>query len=214
MTHDYKRNGTIDLFAAMNVATGEVHDRPPEESRRRRRVAVLQADRRQRPPRAGDPRRPGQPVRPLRTGDHEVAGAPRPAPLAPAFHPTSSSLAEPDRALVQGTDRQATTPRHLHQRRSTSPTRSPPGPNTGTRTPNRSSGRPPPKTSSPKSDAAAPPSTRSNRRRTTRSSKAIGMAIRPSSWSSTRRRRRVLGTNPRRTRRPPNFVKPPQTATR
>lgn len=27
MTHDYKRNGTIDLFAAMNVATGEVHTR-------------------------------------------------------------------------------------------------------------------------------------------------------------------------------------------
>ena len=25
MTHDYKRHGTIDLFAAMNVATGEVH---------------------------------------------------------------------------------------------------------------------------------------------------------------------------------------------
>ena len=24
MTHDYKRNGTIDLFAAMNIATGEV----------------------------------------------------------------------------------------------------------------------------------------------------------------------------------------------
>ena len=24
MTHDYKRHGTIDLFAAMNVATGEV----------------------------------------------------------------------------------------------------------------------------------------------------------------------------------------------
>jgi transposase len=27
MTHDYKRHGTIDLFAAMNIATGEVlHD--------------------------------------------------------------------------------------------------------------------------------------------------------------------------------------------
>jgi hypothetical protein len=27
MTHDYKRNGTVDLFAAMNVATGELlHD--------------------------------------------------------------------------------------------------------------------------------------------------------------------------------------------
>ncbi len=25
MTHDYKRNGTIDLFAAMNLATGQVH---------------------------------------------------------------------------------------------------------------------------------------------------------------------------------------------
>ena len=25
MTHDYKRNGTIDLFAAMNLGTGEVH---------------------------------------------------------------------------------------------------------------------------------------------------------------------------------------------
>jgi hypothetical protein len=25
MTHDYKRNGTIDLFAALNVGTGEVH---------------------------------------------------------------------------------------------------------------------------------------------------------------------------------------------
>ena len=24
LTHDYKRNGTIDLFAALNVATGEV----------------------------------------------------------------------------------------------------------------------------------------------------------------------------------------------
>jgi hypothetical protein len=23
MTHDYKRNGTIDLFAAMNIATGQ-----------------------------------------------------------------------------------------------------------------------------------------------------------------------------------------------
>ena len=25
MTHDYKRHGTIDLFAALNVGTGEVH---------------------------------------------------------------------------------------------------------------------------------------------------------------------------------------------
>ena len=24
MTHDYKRNGTVDLFAALNIGTGEV----------------------------------------------------------------------------------------------------------------------------------------------------------------------------------------------
>lgn len=28
MTHDYTRNGTVDLFAAMNVATGEMLQRP------------------------------------------------------------------------------------------------------------------------------------------------------------------------------------------
>ena len=33
MTHDYKRNGTTDLFAALNVATGEViHDTKPRHS--------------------------------------------------------------------------------------------------------------------------------------------------------------------------------------
>ena len=30
MTHDYKRNGTIDLFAALNVGTGEVLHRDPQ----------------------------------------------------------------------------------------------------------------------------------------------------------------------------------------
>ena len=48
MTHDYKRNGTIDLFAAMNVATGEVLTDLPQGPHRRRRAAVLQADRRHR----------------------------------------------------------------------------------------------------------------------------------------------------------------------
>lgn len=33
MTHDYKRNGTVDLFAAMNIATGEVlHDTRPRHA--------------------------------------------------------------------------------------------------------------------------------------------------------------------------------------
>src|SRR5450755_4195041 len=50
----------------------------------------------------------------------------------------------------------------------TSPRPSPPGPLTGTRTRNPSSGKPPQPTSSPKSNAGATPSTRSNQRRTTR----------------------------------------------
>src|SRR5664279_2103251 len=49
----------------------------------------------------------------------------------------------------------------------TSPRPSPPGPLTGTRTRNPSSGKPPQPTSSPKSNAGATPSTRSNQRRTT-----------------------------------------------
>ena len=53
MTHDYKRNGTIDLFAAMNIATGEVTHRPARSATPARDVLrVLQADRPERPARA------------------------------------------------------------------------------------------------------------------------------------------------------------------
>ena len=40
-----------------------------------------------------------------------MAGAPQPAPLAPALHPNLQLVAEPDRTLVQGTHRQTTAPR-------------------------------------------------------------------------------------------------------
>ena len=46
MTHDYKRHGTIDLFAAMNVATGEVLTHLRKGHAGNRRAGVLQADRR------------------------------------------------------------------------------------------------------------------------------------------------------------------------
>jgi hypothetical protein len=32
MTHDYKRNGTTTLFAALNTANGEVYGRMPAEA--------------------------------------------------------------------------------------------------------------------------------------------------------------------------------------
>ena len=51
MTHDYKRNGTTDLFAALNVATGEVLHRDPPLAQGDRRPGVLQVDRSARRPR-------------------------------------------------------------------------------------------------------------------------------------------------------------------
>ena len=100
MTHDYKRNGTVDLFAALNIATGEVHHRVPQASHRCRRVGFLQED------------RPHVP----RGLDVHVVLDNLSAHMAPEvtdwlaepgrarwhlhFTPTSSSLAQPRRALV------------------------------------------------------------------------------------------------------------------
>ncbi len=63
MTHDYRRHGTVDLFAAMNIATGEVlHD--TRRSHAGADVLGLQVDRSARAPRPRRARRVGQPVRP------------------------------------------------------------------------------------------------------------------------------------------------------
>src|SRR3954447_23143253 len=45
MTHDYKRHGTVDLFAAMNVATGQVHTHLRKGHAATDVLRVLQADR-------------------------------------------------------------------------------------------------------------------------------------------------------------------------
>lgn len=101
MTRDYKRNGTVDLFAAMNIATGEVlHD-----TRRRHAGADVlaffkwidldvPADRRA--------CRVGQPVRSqVRTGP-PLARPPETEPVAPALHADVGVVAEPDRGMVLG----------------------------------------------------------------------------------------------------------------
>ncbi len=41
LTHDYKRNGTTDLFAALNVGTGEVFLRLQEAPHRKGRAQLL-----------------------------------------------------------------------------------------------------------------------------------------------------------------------------
>ena len=115
MTHDYKRNGTIDLFAAMNIGTGEVltglnkgHTGADVLKFFQQIDATF---------RSGYPRRARQPLSALDPRDQEVARASRPAPLAPPLHSDLKLVAQPHRALVQGTHRPTPTPRHLHQRR-------------------------------------------------------------------------------------------------
>jgi len=168
MTHDYKRHGTIDLFAAMNIATGQVIT---DFNKGHAGADVLrffkQID-------AAVPRGLAVHVVLDNLSAHSTPAIMQwlshrdRAPMAPALHPDLEFLAEPDRAVVQGTHRQTPPSGCLHQRRRTHPRDHHLGRTTGTTTRNPSSGRQQPTTSSPKFSAAAPPSTRSKRRQTTR----------------------------------------------
>ena len=101
MTHDYKRHGTTDLFAAMNVATGEVLFDTKKSHKATDVLAffklidlhVAQGSR--------NPRRARQPLRPQGAPRGQVAGGPQAGPLAPAFHADLVVVAEPHRAVVQ-----------------------------------------------------------------------------------------------------------------
>lgn len=117
MTHDYKRNGTTDLFAAMNVATGEViYDTKPRH-RAKEVLAFFKLI---------DLHVPGDldvHVVLDNLSAHKaprgrrVARAPEAGPLAPALHADVVVVAEPGRGLVQPAHRAAATPRHVLQRR-------------------------------------------------------------------------------------------------
>ena len=69
MTHDYRRNGTIDLFAAMNVATGEVLTDLRKGHAGADVLRFFKQIDAAVPARSGGARRPGQLVRSLHTGD-------------------------------------------------------------------------------------------------------------------------------------------------
>ncbi len=64
MTHDYKRHGTTDLFAALNVATGEVITQCRKQHTAADVLAFLQEDRSDRATPAGCACCPRQPVGP------------------------------------------------------------------------------------------------------------------------------------------------------
>ena len=61
-THNYIRNGTLDLFAALNIATGEVLARCKPQHRAQDFVAFLREIDASVEPARGDPRRVGQPL--------------------------------------------------------------------------------------------------------------------------------------------------------
>ena len=106
--HDYVRNGTASLFAALDVASGQGHlpDAPPPSPPGV--LEVPQDHRRHGARRAGR----ALDLRPLRhpqhRGDQDLV--PAPSPLSPALHADLQLLAEPGRALVLRIDQPQAAP--------------------------------------------------------------------------------------------------------
>ena len=154
MTHDYKRNGTTTLFAALDVLTGTVIGQCLPRHRHTEFLKFLNTIDREVPD--------GLQVHLIldNYSTHKHAEVDRwlqaAQAVSPAFHPDLIVMAQPGRALVSRPDRQEPAPRHLRQR--ARPDR-PASRHTSTPTtpiPNPTSGRPPPNPSSPKSNAHAP----------------------------------------------------------
>ncbi len=167
MTHDYKRHGTVDLFAASNIATGEVIT---DFRKRHTAVDVLaffkKIDRQV-------PRRYDVHVVLDNLSAHmapdvtEWLAEPAQARWHLHFTPTSSSwLNLVERWFALLTDRRLR--RGVFGSVRSSPRQSASGPSTGTTTRSPSSGSRPPTRSSRRSAADGPHSTRSNPRRVTR----------------------------------------------
>ena len=89
MAHNYKRNGTPDLVAALNVQTREVICDIKARHSAKEVLGFFKLT--QRSLRLGPPRRTGQSVGPQSTCGNRVAGSPQTRPLAPPLHPPSSS---------------------------------------------------------------------------------------------------------------------------
>src|SRR3954471_18551969 len=97
-THDYVRHGTTNLFAALNVSTGEViGDCVPSRNGAAFLAFLKESRRPARRPR--DPCGAGQPVHPYHPGRPVLAG--RTPERAFPLHPEGIQLAEPDRNLVR-----------------------------------------------------------------------------------------------------------------
>ena len=123
-THDYVRHGTTSLFAALNVATGEVIGRCHRRHRHQEFVKFLDhVD-------ATLPREPGVSVHVVldNYATHKTPAVKRWFLRHPEYHlhftPTSAFVAQPGRAVLRRDHRGPHPPRGVHQR---------PGPGAGHR---------------------------------------------------------------------------------
>ena len=116
-THDYQRNGTCDLFAALNIATGTVITDIRARHTSADFIAFLNKVNRERPRR---PRRPcdlGQPLHPQDPERPQLAAAPPPVPLP--LHADVRVMDEPRRAVVLRAHHQETATLRAPQRQRT-----------------------------------------------------------------------------------------------
>ena len=114
MTHDYKRNGTTTLFAALNVLTGVVIGQCLPRHRHEEFLKFLRTIDREVPETPCGASDPGQLRHPQPPRRADLAGPPPAVP--PALHPDLLVVAEPGRTLVPRTHRQGTTPWQLQLR--------------------------------------------------------------------------------------------------
>ena len=104
-THDYKRNGTTSLFAALDIATGAVIAKCYRRHRAREFLDFLKVIDRNVPDGLDIPHRHGQLRHPQDRRGQSLAGPA--AALARPLHADIRLVAQPGRALVRRTDPQA-----------------------------------------------------------------------------------------------------------
>ena len=109
-THDYVRHGITTLFAALDVATGEVYGSIHRRHRAVEFKKFLTKLDKQIPAELDVHLICDNYATHKITGDHQMAC--RPSAFPHALHPDLLVLAQPGRTLVRAADRQETAPRH------------------------------------------------------------------------------------------------------